>query len=473
MSGRVGHAMAVMALAAGAAFASDDEEVWFDFVGDAELRRTDFGNDGPISPGAVLPDIVDVRLAGWQPFNAVADPFSGEVIDPDDAHIFRLVVTFDGLVNPPGTLWPFDPFEFGPSPVFGFIDLDVDSDKDTGGECGCAAEQRFLANAARFGGRPQGSIGDRAAVMPEDWDASCDFGIGPQFERTGADFALVFCGCWEVTIVDESGDGDGVFEAGETWIVRGRFLERAQGYQDANDAFGGSDFGLYDPLAEVQFKHDLGSDTTRVTYVGALDMKGAATLTGEAEQVWNFSVADHTSILEGIWQVIDGAGGNYQPCPETLVEKWQGREAYDYLDPTDWEVTAIVGTPYTTDDIDGLAYAWTDVGFEVLKGDFDGDGFVSSLDEDLYCTLFDGPEPIEDHAFRFSMFDLDYDGVVDDVECASCVADFNDDGMLNILDFVAFQVAFQAGDEKADVNEDGVLNILDFVTFQQIFVAGC
>jgi hypothetical protein len=54
-----------------------------------------------------------------------------------------------------------------------------------------------------------------------------------------------------------------------------------------------------------------------------------------------------------------------------------------------------------------------------------------------------------------------------------CVADFNGDGDLNILDFVAFQNAFTAGDESADVNDDGALNILDFVAFQNIFQAGC
>jgi len=199
------------------------------------------------------------------------------VIDPDNAEIFRLVVTFDGLVNPPGTLAPFDPFQFGPSPVFGFIDLDVDSDKDTGGECGCAAQQRFLANVARFGGRPQGSIGERAAILPEHWDAACEFDAGPQFERTGADFALVLCGCWDVTIVSQTGDMDGMFDAGETWIVRGRFLERAQGYKDTNDAFGGSDFGLYDPWTNVRFEHDIaaaalqpaGAETARPSEPGA------------------------------------------------------------------------------------------------------------------------------------------------------------------------------------------------------------
>jgi hypothetical protein len=54
-----------------------------------------------------------------------------------------------------------------------------------------------------------------------------------------------------------------------------------------------------------------------------------------------------------------------------------------------------------------------------------------------------------------------------------CDADFNADGMLNVLDFVALQLAWQAGDVAADVNGDGVLDVLDFVAFQQLFQGGC
>jgi hypothetical protein len=54
-----------------------------------------------------------------------------------------------------------------------------------------------------------------------------------------------------------------------------------------------------------------------------------------------------------------------------------------------------------------------------------------------------------------------------------CAADCNDDGALNILDFVCFQGIFQAADPDADCNDDGALNILDFVCFQGLFQAGC
>jgi probable HAF family extracellular repeat protein len=54
-----------------------------------------------------------------------------------------------------------------------------------------------------------------------------------------------------------------------------------------------------------------------------------------------------------------------------------------------------------------------------------------------------------------------------------CAADFNGDGALSILDFVALQQAFVGGDAAADINLDGQLNVLDFVAFQLLFVAGC
>jgi len=53
-----------------------------------------------------------------------------------------------------------------------------------------------------------------------------------------------------------------------------------------------------------------------------------------------------------------------------------------------------------------------------------------------------------------------------------CLADFNGDGSLNILDFVAFQAGFASMDPRADCNEDGSFNILDFVCFQGAFAAG-
>ena len=56
---------------------------------------------------------------------------------------------------------------------------------------------------------------------------------------------------------------------------------------------------------------------------------------------------------------------------------------------------------------------------------------------------------------------------------AQCAADINGDGQLSILDFVAFQYAWQLQDPIADCNGDATFNILDFVCYQQLFQAGC
>jgi hypothetical protein len=59
------------------------------------------------------------------------------------------------------------------------------------------------------------------------------------------------------------------------------------------------------------------------------------------------------------------------------------------------------------------------------------------------------------------------------VPAEGCAADVNGDGMLNILDFVAYQNLFVNADPAADCDANGVLNVLDFVCFQGIFQAGC
>jgi glucose/arabinose dehydrogenase len=54
-----------------------------------------------------------------------------------------------------------------------------------------------------------------------------------------------------------------------------------------------------------------------------------------------------------------------------------------------------------------------------------------------------------------------------------CAADFDEDGALTILDFIAFQQAFTNAHPSADCDKNGTLNILDFVCFQTTFQAGC
>ena len=63
--------------------------------------------------------------------------------------------------------------------------------------------------------------------------------------------------------------------------------------------------------------------------------------------------------------------------------------------------------------------------------------------------------------------------VLDVTDALGCYPDFDGDGDLDILDFVAFAGALAAGDAVADCDLDGELNVLDFVCFQGHFQAGC
>jgi hypothetical protein len=66
------------------------------------------------------------------------------------------------------------------------------------------------------------------------------------------------------------------------------------------------------------------------------------------------------------------------------------------------------------------------------------------------------------------------DELPDDVfRVAPCPADFNADGLLDILDVLAFVEAVAAQDPAADLNTDGVVDLQDIQLFVQGFNAGC
>lgn len=54
-----------------------------------------------------------------------------------------------------------------------------------------------------------------------------------------------------------------------------------------------------------------------------------------------------------------------------------------------------------------------------------------------------------------------------------CRADLNYDRVLDILDFLEFQIMFATGDTFCDFNGDGVLDFFDFLAFQAEYAAGC
>jgi hypothetical protein len=68
---------------------------------------------------------------------------------------------------------------------------------------------------------------------------------------------------------------------------------------------------------------------------------------------------------------------------------------------------------------------------------------------------------------------IDVAGTMEAVLAGACPADFNKDGNLDILDFIAYQNAWTAQEAEADCDDNGLYNILDFVCFQNLFQAGC
>jgi hypothetical protein len=480
--------LALACAALGGAARADDTSLWPDAAGDAVIRRTDSANAGALNPLSRLPDVVSIRISGWQSPTPATDPYNGSVA-PDPAHLMRLDVTFVGVINPPGPVTPgnHNPFRFGNSPVYGFIDLDVDRDRDTGGELGAAARPRFLANVGRFGWLPhEGSLGARGAVW---WDqVDSDYTSLPQFERSGEDFALVLCGCFDPVVVSEGGNGNGVFDAGETWIVQGRFFQRAAGYQQASFAFGGSQAGLYDPLVKLRFSHSAATDRTTVSLVYALDGTGAGQLMGLPPQPVNSNVADASCVLEGLTDLVAGANElQLSGAVRDLAIRWQGKQAGDYLDCTRWRGTAIFGTAYQNEE--DSAFVWTDTAIDEVRGDVNFDDLSNSADRLLVRGMIaaedGGPRdsdgmvngsvqltvPGQNH---FGVGDVTGDGRINALDSLYyCRPDINDDLILNVLDFNAFLNAFTSADPRADLDRNGTLNVLDFNAFLNAYTLGC
>jgi hypothetical protein len=54
-----------------------------------------------------------------------------------------------------------------------------------------------------------------------------------------------------------------------------------------------------------------------------------------------------------------------------------------------------------------------------------------------------------------------------------CRADFNGDGAVNVVDFLAFLAAYSAGDCLADLDGGGTVNVNDFLRFLAQYAVGC
>ncbi len=461
--------------------ASGGSGFWSDPIGDALIRRTDVGNDAPLPPGFEPIDLISVDVQGWIPNDPVNDPYTG-VVESEKADIVRIVVTLDGLVAPPGPLAiddsPYDPYRYGARPIYGAIEIDIDDQKNSGGELMPIARNRYLANVGRFGMSPQGSISERIIRSADDVDSNIY--TLPQFERTGGEFALTLCGCFTPTIVSQGGDMDDDFDPGETWIVSGRFFERFVSFAPESGLFGGSGDGQFDPIVDLRFAHDTMNDRTTITFVFPITNQGAATLTGETFQNMDFSLLNHTSIEEALDDLILGADFTIGAL-NVLCEQWKGEEFDDFQKPRDWGINALIGTAPLVSDPTAL-FVWTDTGFNEVFADLNDDDLSDSFDETALLdriALLDGTSDdadstvngevaIPDFGFAFDLADLDGDGIITPDDFPNvCAADLTGDGALDFFDLSALLQG------QVDWNGDTTFDFFDISSYLSAFGAGC
>ena len=474
-----------------------------DTHGDDVARRMDIGADGPLDTlNHKLPDLLSWTIGSWRPVNAQTDLFIGNWAN--NGEFFRLDLVFKDIINPPGPLGccgepAFDPFRYGPNPISGYIEIDMDRDVNSGGELDWP-DLRYLGNVARFGGLPQqATLKDRAAINAGAFDNI--FTTPPYVERSGEDFHLEMVG-WEIDSnqIQRSDPSDWLFSAGETWTITGHFLHRAHGYSPFSSACcrSGVPIGNYEPIVKIQFSHNTTSNRTTVSLVYPLTNSGSAVMTGSpTTEPMDILFTNQNSVSEALWELAISAIAatpEDRSLPEyALIAPWESKNPDDYLDPALWRVSVLVGGSYTTPQ-DAL-FVWSDIYPDVKIGDLDGDGTIGSNELalfDVYMMNNDGNPAIDYDGVangvieiisfgpNFSLYDLNYDGLIDDDDRAMiggplfCRMDFDHDGDVDLIDFSHMQLCLTSGSgpvligpgcRNADLDHDNDVDQADIQTF--------
>lgn len=480
-----------------------------DAAGDAMIRRTDQGNDGPFNPlNHRLPDLVEIRYGKFAPTVPWADRFNGTWLVT--GQYVRIDLVFVGLINPPGPIgyddqFPtYDPFRHGPNPVYGFIEFDLDADENTGGELD-HVHHRYLANAARFGGIPsEARFAGRAVVLGSTLDGP--FNTAPQAERSGEEFHIALQGeniDGYTVAVEKQGGNPALFEEGEVWILDGDLFHRAHGFEDF--AFKCiTRPGRYMPDTKLRFEHSTSTNRTTVSLVYSLTNAACAMLQGQSYTPGPNDGCDdnHHSIEEALIDLQFSAmyADPYkQSMPEfQLIEGWESCDISAAMNPANWRVCALVGSAYEVQQPWGEKYIWTDITPHVRAGNFNGDVQVNAQDiADLadFLSKNDGaPGYDEDKngsngvidiinfGENFCAYDTNNDGLITAAD-GVILGDKNLDQILeasDIADFVQGLLQPQAyanshngipPHSRGDVNGDGVVDGRDIGGFMQLLMA--
>ncbi len=449
---------------------------------DAIARPTDPGLGALFDPDAhSLIDLLEITIGRWNPSNPDEDLFSGEYLQA--SKFVRIDLTFAGLVNPPGSTDAehFSPFKYGSNPAYGFLEIDVDVDNSTGGEID-APQLRFLANIARFGGLPPNPVFDNRLALRGATDLDKDFDTMPFVERHGEEFHLALLGDQFSSndIQEVTGNNDGVFEAGESWVLRGRWFHRAHGFEQYSFAYGGPHAGEYNPDCRLRFQHHPQTNTTVLTLIAALNNVGAAEMVGEPPQPRDHDTSNHASVLEGLYDLRDSAIAvalaSGSDSEEAIILGWKDKTPNLHIRAEEWRITALFGTSYCEPEYD---FVWTDTFPNVIRGDVDRSGTADSYDveainsfivnNDSSDSSLDSSVVLSRFAADFSVYDLDQTGSVDanDLLFVSEIGDCDLDGDVDLLDGAVWQACFGriAGDVQcslADLNGTGTVDLADF-----------
>jgi hypothetical protein len=393
---------------------------------DAVARPTDSGADGLCdTTSSGLIDLLRIDVGSWRPDDPRGDVFVGQFEPCDD--FVRIDLSFAGVVNPPGPNNPdpghwFHPRMYGDRPIYGFIEIDMDHDNETGGETD-TPWYHFLGNVVRFGGKPTEGFPNRVATQGSDIDDN--FLTPPYVERHGEEFHLAFLDHQFTPghVIQRAGDGDFRFECGETWdIVDGYFFHRAHGYEPFT-------FGeVYAMLEVLRFSHNVETDITVVSLVVPANNWGAAQWRDEPEEPHDTDWQNQASIEEAFYDLwvsaTDLEFGHTGWPEEAIITRWKDKDNYaEFVFTANWKLTALIGTAYLTPEPTGARFVWTDIYPNVQHGDVNGDGAANVQDtqavinfiaeHDAADGALDGQLTLSDFAFDFSVFDVNYDGRVD------------------------------------------------------------
>ncbi len=479
---------------AGGAVASDFQ-ILTDSVGEARILRTDPGGNGPVNPQLHrLPDLKSISIGTWAPVAPEGpDPFEGQWDSKAEFPFLRVEVRFAGLLNPPGFTRVdgeiFDPFEFGDHPVFGYIEFDADRNEDTGGDL-ADPDIHFLGAAARFGGLPSNvsrTLLHRFARDSTAFGLDCD--EEPLISRSGEEFHLAFFRRNYERHVEIEGSDPRFFTAGETWVLKGRWLHRAHGFEPfGKSCFGCQPDGSYMPSDQpMQWRHDVRRDETTVSLLYPLNQRAANAMAGyPGEENMNGETSDQWSIHEALHDLNYSARIVVQEPPQAcseIITDWAQTDPQEHLRPERWLVNALLATTYAH-RVDG-DLVWSDVYPDVTPGDIDGSRKPDRGDyEAVYRVVVSGEGgEVAGFARDFSILDVNYDGVIDarDAEAIATPCDMDLDGDVDLEDYRAFVVKKcgfgpgQSGDPLrpscilADADFDGDVDLADFREFQNRF----